>query len=60
MMKLTPHLLMNLTFLMALAATAHGAFAGEASPIFGSDGAPPFQLSVDPITGKPLILASTR
>ncbi len=60
MMKFTPVFLMNVTLVVALAATASSAFAGETSPIFGSDGAPPFQLTFDPVTGKPLLLAGKR
>jgi hypothetical protein len=59
-MKLKPTFLMNITLVVALAAMASSAFAGETSPIFGSDGTAPFQLSVDPVTGKPLLLAEKR
>jgi hypothetical protein len=60
MMRIGPTLLMNVTLLVALAAVATNAFAGDTSPIFGSSGAEPFQLSLDPVTGKPLLLAGKR
>jgi hypothetical protein len=60
MTKLTPTLLMNVTLLIALGAMAHGAFAGEMSPIFGSNEGPTLEFSVDPQTGKPLVLAEKK
>jgi hypothetical protein len=59
-MKFAPSAVLAIAFVAAITVTAHSALAGESSPIFGSDGGMPFQLAVDPVSGKPLVVATKR